>query len=120
MTTMPKKLKIVDIAGNEIVEPVEPVEPVKNKVGRPKKNPNQTRKEYMREYMKNYVRENKADNLLYHNSRYYLANTEMTQEYMDKYGRYACLMYKAEQDLKDLKEKCPQFLEELLADIKND
>ena len=117
---MPNKtLQIVDIAGNEIDEPVEVVEVVEvEKVKTPKEIQNERRKEYMKEYMRNYVKNNKQASQLYHNSRYYLSNTDMPKDYMEKYNKYACLIYKAQQDLKKIKDLCPEYIEDVFQYVK--
>tara|TARA_R110001606_G_scaffold126941_3_gene260812 strand:+ start:384 stop:737 length:354 start_codon:yes stop_codon:yes gene_type:complete len=113
-----KTLKIIDIAGNEIDEPVEHVEPVVEPVVEPK-TPKERRKEYMKNYMKNYVKNNKQATQLYQNSRYYLTNTDMPKDYMEKYNKYACLIYKAQQDLQKIKSLCPEYLEDIVISIKD-
>ena len=107
-----KTLKIIDIAGNEIDEPVE--EPVDEEP----KTPKERRREYMKNYMKNYTKNNKQATQLYQNSRYYLTNTDMPGDYMETYKKYACLIYKAQQDLLKIKSLCPEFLDDVVIVVK--
>jgi hypothetical protein len=111
-----KTLKIIDIAGNEIDEPV--VEPVVEPVDDETKTPKERRREYMKNYMKNYQQNNKQATQLYQNSRYYLTKTDMPKDYMEKYNKYACLIYKAQQDLQKIKSLCPEYLEDVVLAIK--
>lgn len=108
-----KTLKIIDIAGNEIDEPVV-VEPVDVEP----KTPKERRREYMKNYMKNYQQNNKQATQLYQNSRYYLTKTDMPEDYMEKYKKYACLIYKAQQDLLKIKSLCPEYIEDVVLAIK--
>jgi len=115
-----KTLKIVDIAGNKIDEPVAvAVEPVAVAVDDEPKTPKERRKEYMKNYMRKYQQNNKQHTQLYQNSRYYLSNTDMPEDYMEKYKKYACLIYKAQQDLLKIKSLCPEYIDDILEKIKD-
>jgi hypothetical protein len=115
-----KTLKIVDIAGNKIDEPVAvAVEPVAVAVDDEPKTPKERRKEYMKNYMRKYQQNNKQHTQLYQNSRYYLSNTDMPKDYMEKYKKYACLIYKAQQDLLKIKSLCPEYIDDILEKIKD-
>ena len=108
-----KTLKIIDVAGNEIdVAGNEIDEPVAV-------DPKDRRREYMKKYMQNYTKNNKLATQLYQNSRYYLANTDMPKDYMEKYNKYACLIYKAQQDLQKIKSLCPEYLEDVVIAVKD-
>ena len=113
-----KTLKIIDIAGNEIDESVviEPV--VIEPDDEEPKTAKERRREYMKNYMKNYTKNNKQATQLYQNSRYYLTNTDMPGDYMETYKKYACLIYKAQQDLQKIKLLCPEFIEDVVIVVK--
>ena len=86
----------------------------KKKRGRPKSEHTIPRAEYMKNYMKNYNEKNKETQKMRHNTYYYLNNTEMTKEYVDKYKHFACLVYKTRNDVMKIKEVCPQFLSDVI------
>ena len=78
--------------------------------GRPKSEHTIPRAEYMKNYMKNYNEKNKETQKMRHNTYYYLNNTDMPKEYVDKYKHFACLVYKTRNDVLKIKEVCPQSL----------
>lgn len=97
------------------LQPVEmPVVVEKKKRGRPKLATTIPRAEYMKNYMKAYNEKNKETQKMRHNTYYYLNNTAMPKEYLDKYGLFACQVYKTRNDVMKIKEVCPQFLSDVI------
>ncbi len=93
------------------LQPVElPVKVEKKKRGRPKLETTIPRAEYMKTYMKAYNEKNKDTQKLRHNNYYYLNNSDMTKEYVEKYGLFACQVYKTKIEVDKIKKDCPQFL----------
>jgi hypothetical protein len=91
-----------------------PVVVEKKKRGRPKSENTIPRAEYMKNYMKAYNEKNKDTQKLRHNNYYYLNNSEMPKEYIQKYGLFACLVYKTKIEVDKIKNDCPQFLSDVI------
>ena len=96
------------------LQPVEMPVVEKKKRGRPKLATTIPRAEYMKNYMKAYNEKNKDTQKLRHNNYYYLNNSEMPKEYIQKYGLFACQVYKTKIEIQKIKRDCPQFLSDVI------
>ena len=87
---------------------------IKKKRGRPNNPDKIPRSEYMKNYMKMYNEKHKEKQNLRYNTYYYLKNSDMPKDFINKYDHYACLVYKTKMNICKIKEICPQFLSDVI------